>query len=84
MIQSGLLIPELLLMDLQWLQENCMLQTGQEDILYRLIKKLQEFHGDSQGLTIKQAVATREGSVTVIDPETGKIIKELVVGSASE
>ena len=31
-------------------------------------------------ITINAGGATREGSVTVIDPVTGKILKEIVVG----
>ncbi|MCK7533898.1 MAG: hypothetical protein MZV63_24145 [Marinilabiliales bacterium] len=37
-------------------------------------------HGERPGSTIKRAEAHEEGSVTIIDPGTGKKIKELIVG----
>ena len=54
--------------------------TGQEDIPELMTRMLQVFPGDLQGLTITAGGATREGSVTVIDPSNGKILKEIVVG----
>ena len=73
-------IRELHLTDLQWLPESFMLRTGPEELPYPTILMLQVFHGERQGLTIKQAVEHAKAVYVVIDPKTGTKIKELLVG----